>query len=287
LTLLVLGAGGQIGRALVERGGSRVVGADRARCDIRDAAAVDRLVAERDPSVVVNCAAFTAVDAAERARAEAFAVNADGAAHVARAAARHGRPVIHLSTDYVYDGARPSAHREDEPPAPINAYGASKAAGDAAVAAANPRHIVLRVSWVFGVHGANFVKTMLESARTAGELRVVDDRVGAPTEARDIADAILVMADACGRGFAGWGVYHFAGSPDTTWCRFARAIFEQAKGRAPRVVPIASAERPEDARRPANSALDCSKIAQAFGIERPDWRRSLSRVLAALAETPA
>jgi dTDP-4-dehydrorhamnose reductase len=284
MTLLVLGAGGQVGRALVERAGPRATGLPHMRCDIRSAAEVKRALSDVEPSVVVNCAAFTKVDAAETARADAFAINADGARNVALAAAEHCVPVIHLSSDYVYGGTR-GPHREDEAPAPLNVYGESKAAGDAAVAAANPAHLILRTSWVFGVHGANFVKTMLTLGENERALCVVDDVVGAPTEARDIADAILMMAEASLRpGFASWGIYHFAGSPDTSWCGFAREIFARARGHTPEIVPIRAAERVEPARRPMNSKLDCSKIAVAFGIARPDWRSSLSRVLAALAE---
>jgi dTDP-4-dehydrorhamnose reductase len=287
MTLLVFGAGGQVGRALVERAGPRAVGLPHARCDIRSAAEVKRALGAARPSLVVNCAAFTKVDAAETAPADAFAVNADGARNVALAAAEHGVPVVHVSSDYVYDGAR-GPHREDEPPAPLNVYGESKAAGDAAVAAASPAHLILRTSWVFGVHGANFVKTMLTLGRSERALRVVDDVTGAPTEARDIADAILTMADVSLRpGFASWGIYHFAGAPDTSWCGFAREIFARARSHAQEIVPIRAADRAEPAQRPMNSNLDCSKISTHFGIARPDWRPSLSRVLAALAEAAA
>lgn len=283
MTMLVLGAGGQIGRALAERAGTNAVGVDRATCDIRDSAAVERAIDAARPAIIVNCAGYSAVDRAEGEREEAFSINADGARIVARCAFARRLPVIHLSSDYVYAGTRTGPHREDDAIAPLNVYGASKAAGDAAVTATNPHHLILRVSWVFGVHGANFVKTMLKTGREQKELRVVDDRKGGPTEARDIADAILAMAEICLRpGFRDWGTYHFAGSPDTSWCGFARALFERAAERAPRIVPIAAAERVEPAPRPLNSTLDCTKIARIFGIARPDWRVSLSRVVAHL-----
>jgi dTDP-4-dehydrorhamnose reductase len=151
------------------------------------------------------------------------------------------------------------------------------------VAAVNPAHFVLRVSWVFGVYGSNFVKTMLRLSHEQDELRIVDDQTGGPTEARDIADAILMMAAACARpGFRAWGVYHFAGAPNTTWYGFAKAIFERTEGPSPRLVPIASREYPVPATRPRNSRLDCTKIFGTFGIGQPDWRISLSRVLATL-----
>ncbi len=224
-------------------------------------------------SAVVNCAAYTAVDRAESEPERAFAVNAGGAEIVARAAAARGLPIIHLSTDYVYAGTAAAPHREDEPIAPLNVYGASKAAGDAAVAAANPAHLLLRVSWVFGVYGANFVKTMLRLGRERSELRVVADQTGGPTEARDIADAVIAMAAACRRpGFSAWGVYHFAGAPSTSWHGFAQAIFERARQPRPRLVAIASRDYPTPAARPLNSTLDCRRIREIFGIEQPDWR---------------
>ncbi len=288
MTLLVLGAGGQVGRALIERAGAAACGVDEAACDICDAANVERALSAPMLSAVVNCAAYTAVDRAEGERARAFAVNADGAGIVARAAAAHGLPVIHMSTDYVYAGAKAGPYREDDPIAPVNAYGASKAAGDAAVAAGNPAHLLLRTSWVFGVHGTNFVKTMLRLGRERPELRIVADQVGGPTEARDIADAILAMAAACRRpGFSAWGTYHFAGAPSTSWHDFAQAIFERAGQPQPRLVAIASRDYPTPAARPLNSTLDCSRIGNTFGLGQPDWRISLARVMTELGEAAA
>ena len=280
MTLLVLGAGGQVGRALVERAAEDIAAFDRASCDICDAASVARAMSAQTISAVVNCAAYTAVDRAERDRDRAFAVNAEGARIVARAAAARGVPIIHLSTDYVYAGTRKGPHREDDPVAPLNVYGASKAAGDAAVAAENPAALLLRVSWVFGVYGANFVKTMLRLGRERPELRIVNDQRGAPTEARDIADAILTMAAVCRQpGFSSWGVYHFSGTPTTSWHGFAQQIFERARDPKPRLLPIGSRDYPTPASRPQNSELDCTHIGEVFGLARPDWRDSLSRVL--------
>ncbi len=280
MTFAVFGAGGQVGRALVERAGAAIRGFDRAACDICDAEAVRRAVADADVSFVINCAAYTAVDRAEQESELAFAVNAAGAENVARMAAAHGLPIIHLSTDYVYAGTGTTALVEDEPIAPLNVYGASKAAGDAAVAAANPAHLQLRVSWVFGAYGANFVKTMRRLGRERPELRIVDDQRGGPTEARDIAEAILAMAAACqSAGFDKWGIYHFAGAPDVSWYGFAEAIFAGSRAPRPSLVKIASSEYPTAARRPLNSVLDCRRIRRTFGIDQPDWRRSLSRVI--------
>lgn len=286
MTLLILGAGGQVGRELLERAGARGVGLDRAACDITDPAAVTHAVSQPMLSAVINCAAYTAVDRAESDREKAYAVNADGAGIVAAAAAARGLPVIHLSTDYVYAGTCAGPQREDEPISPLNVYGASKAAGDRAVAVSNPRHLLLRVSWVFGVYGSNFVKTMLRLGRERDELRIVDDQRGGPTEARDIADALLAMAVACRRpGFAGWGTYHFAGRPCTSWHGFAQAVFERTASQPPRLLPISSRDYPTPAARPSNSTLDCRRIRDVFGVDKPDWRASLSRVLRELGET--
>jgi dTDP-glucose 4,6-dehydratase len=283
VTLVVFG--GQVGRALVERVGSAGRGFDRAVCDICDAASVARALSLPTIKAVVNCAASTAVDRAEREPERAFAVNAGDAEIVARATATRGLPIIHLSSDYVYAGTTAAPHGEDKPIAPLNVYGASKAAGDAAVASANPAHLLLRVSWVFGVYGGNFVKTMLRLGRERDELRVVADQIGGPTEARDIADAIIAIAEAGRRpGFSAWGVYHFAGAPSTSWHGLAEAIFERARGRRPRLMTIASRDYPTPARRPLNSTLDCRRIRQTFGIDQPDWRLSLSRVLTNLEE---
>jgi dTDP-4-dehydrorhamnose reductase len=274
-----------VGRALIERAGSNAIGFVRSSCDVREVDAVAQAVGTKGISVVVNCAGFTAVDRAESEREHAFATNAGGAANVARAAAARALPMIHLSTDYVYAGTRAGAHLEDDPMVALNTYGASKAEGDVAVASENPAHLLLRVSWVFGSYGSNFVKTMLRLGRERSELRIVDDQKGGPTEARDIADAILKMAGICREpGFQAWGTYHFAGSPSTTWYGFAQAIFERAKVAAPRLVPIASSDYPTPAKRPYNSVLDCSKIRRVFAIAQPDWHTALSRVLEALGE---
>jgi dTDP-4-dehydrorhamnose reductase len=281
--LLILGAGGQVGRALAARAGVGARGLDRAACDVTDRAAVAHALSAPGLSAVVNCAAYTAVDRAESERERVFAVNAEGAGIVARAAASRGLPVIQLSTDYVYGGSGAEPHREDEAVAPLNVYGLAKAAGDAAVGTENPAHLILRVSWVFGVHGANFVKTMLRLGRVRSELRIVDDQRGGPTEARDIADAILAMAARCGQpDFADWGIYHFAGAPSTSWHGFAQTIFDCAGRPVPRLVAISSRDYPTPAGRPMNSLLDCGRIRRRFGLDQPDWRISLSRVVADL-----
>jgi dTDP-4-dehydrorhamnose reductase len=285
MMLLVFGASGQVGRALMEQALGCAIGLNEAACDICDERAVFRAFEAGTVSAAVNCAAYTAVDRAETEGPQAFAVNAQAAGAVARAAAAHGVPIIHLSTDYVYAGDQPGPVDEAAPIAPLNVYGASKAAGDAAVIAGNPAHVILRVSWVFGVHGANFVKTMLRLGLDRPELRIIDDQRGGPTEARDIADAILAVAAALrAPGFNAWGVYHFTGTPATTWFEFAQAIFARSRGPKPKLAPITTPEYPTPARRPLNSTLDCSKILRRFAIAQPDWRVALSRVMASLEE---
>jgi dTDP-4-dehydrorhamnose reductase len=283
IDLVILGAQGQVGRALAEQaraGGIAHRALARADCDIADADAVARAVA--GSSWVVNCAAYTAVDRAESDADAAHRVNARGAANVADACAVAGAALVHLSTDYVFDGERARPAREDDPVRPLGVYGASKLAGEAGVRERLARHVILRTSWVFSAHGENFVRTMLRLARSGPELRVVADQVGGPTAADDIAAAILAIVDAADRaGFSGWGTYHFSGAPAASWCDFARAI---VAGTGVPVVPIATADFPRPARRPKNSVLDCGKILRVFGIAQPDWRPALSRVLAALGE---
>jgi dTDP-4-dehydrorhamnose reductase len=280
--LLILGAQGQVGNALAARARAAGLSFDaltRADCDITDPAAVARAVASG--RCVVNCAAYTAVDRAEAEAAAAHAVNAAGAGNVAAACAQAGVPLVHLSTDYVFDGESRAPMREDDPPRPLSVYGRSKLAGEVAVRDLHRAHIVLRTSWVFSAHGQNFVKTMMRLAQAQSPLRVVDDQVGGPTAADDIAQAILdVVAIVSRPGFAGWGTYHFSGAPPVSWCAFARAILAN---RGVEVVPIVTADYPRPARRPMNSVLDCSRIFRVFAIEQPDWRAALGNVLETLA----
>lgn len=283
MTFLIFGAEGQVGSALRQRLERESVGVDIKECDIRDADAVARLARDIKPTALINCAAYTAVDRAESERDLAFAVNARGAENIARAAASLGTPVLHISTDYVYGGTGTGYHRENDPVAPANVYGDSKAAGDAALANANPRHVILRVSWVFSAIGNNFVKTMLRLGRERPELEIVDDQIGGPTEAGDIAEALLTIARlAVQPGFAGWGLYHYAGTPACSWYDFAAAVFAASRGPKPKLKAIPSSAYPLPARRPHNSRLDCRKLKAAFGIEQPDWRDAVARVVGQL-----
>jgi len=286
MRILVTGADGQIGRVLVahaDAAGHRVTGLGRHGLDILYTDSVDEALTLVAPQLVVNCAGYTAVDAAEDDEYLAFAVNRDGAANVAGACDDAGVPLIHLSTDYVFDGSKDRPWREDDPTAPLGVYGASKAAGEVAVRTIARRAIVLRVSWVFTAEGQNFVTTMRRLGAERGEISVVADQHGGPTAADDIADAILAMAPRLiDKTFRDWGTYHFCGAPPTSWHGFATAVFDGRQG--PSVRAITTSDYPTKARRPANSVLDCTRIREVFGIEQPDWRASLATVLARLDE---
>ena len=283
MRIAVFGAAGQLGHALArvgERRGVAVIGFDRASADITDIGAVTAALDHARADAVVNAAAYTAVDKAESEPARAEAVNTNGAGHVAAAAAAIGVPLIHISTDYVFDGAKAGAYVEDDPVAPLGVYGRTKAEGEAAVRAANKDAMIVRTAWVYGLEGANFVKTMLRLAAERDVLRVVNDQRGNPTFADDLAEALLTIASRRVRG-----TYHLAGGGQTTWFDFARAIFARAPGRTPRLEPITTAEYPTPARRPANSVLDCTKAKRTFAVELPPWDDGLSRMLNAYLGT--
>lgn len=280
----MVGRHGQLARALSETGAG-LVGLGRDSLDLADSAAAERVVREHEPDLVINAAAYTDVDGAEDDAATAFAVNRDGVAGLARGAAAVGAALIHVSTDYVYDGRKRGAWTESDPTGPLNVYGASKLAGEAAALAANPRTLVLRTSWVYAPWGRNFVTAMLRLADRE-RLRIVDDQQGNPTAAPSLARAIVAMSPRVAGAPAGasiWGVRHYAGRGTTTWAGFAREIFALARGRlvprAPEVVPIRSSEYPTRAERPLNSTLDCSAFERDFGIATEAWRDSLARVI--------
>ncbi len=288
MDLLLTGAGGQLGHEVARQAavhGLSIRAFARAELDITDRTAVDGAVGALKPKVIVNAAAYTAVDKAESDRAAAFAVNCDGPAHLAGAAERHGAAILHVSTDYVFDGTKQGAYVETDPVAPLGAYGESKEAGEAAVRAATDRHIILRTAWVFGAHGSNFVKTMLRLGRERDQLRVVDDQTGCPTYAADLAEVVLHLArrvadDAMPQD--GFGTFHCAAGPQTTWCGFARTIFELSAsrlGKVPQVQAIPTSAYPTPAKRPANSALDCSRLQRVHGLDLPPWPDALGRML--------
>lgn len=279
--ILVFGKTGQVARELARLApDARFLGRDVA--DLADPAGCAAAIRALRPRLVINAAAYTAVDRAETEAALATTINGDAPGAMAGACAALDVPFVHISTDYVFDGSGDAPRAPDAPVAPINAYGRSKLAGEQAVLTSGARAVVLRTSWVFSAHGANFMKTMLRLAATRDELRVVNDQVGGPTAAADIARACLAIGDALAQGAAG-GIQHFAGSPDVSWAGFATAIF--AGARLPtRVVPIPSADYPTPARRPLNSRLDCASLA-GYDIARPDWRVALADVLQELKES--
>jgi dTDP-4-dehydrorhamnose reductase len=291
MRIVVTGREGQVVSCLIEaardRPGIDVVALGRPELDLAASAGIAAAIARAAPDLVVSAAAYTAVDQAEDEPDLAFAVNRDGAGEVAAAAARLGVPVIHLSTDYVFSGDLDRAYAETDPTGPTGVYGASKLAGEEAVAAANPRHLILRTAWVYSVHGKNFLKTMLRLAETRDELGVVSDQRGNPTSAHDIADGILHIAGrlAADPAFGGWGIHHLAGAGDTNWADFARHIMDISGrhcGPQARVKDIATVDYPTKARRPANSRLDTSKLETAFGWSCRPWRDATSDVVAAL-----
>lgn len=283
--IAVFGAGGQLGCALVRVGrahGISVSPFPREKVDVSNFKDVSEALGAARATLAINAAAYTAVDKAESDRERAFAVNCDGARNVAQAAANAGMPVVHISTDYVFDGKKVAAYVEDDPVAPLGVYGTSKAEGEAAVRRVARRAVIVRTSWVFGLEGANFVKTMLRLGRERDTLRVVNDQRGCPTFADDLAAAILsISARVSG---SAWGTYHLAGHGQATWFEFAEAVFALAARygqSAPKLEPITTADYPRSAQRPANSVLDCAKAKHAFGSELPHWKDGLSRMLEA------
>jgi dTDP-4-dehydrorhamnose reductase len=277
--IVILGARGQLGRALASLAADRGIAhraLGRTDCDVTDRKMVDQ--ATQRASFVVNCAAYTAVDAAEVDVAAAYGVNAIACEHIASACAGAGAPLLHVSTDYVFDGAGRHPWREEDPTRPVSTYGRSKLAGEIAVRTRLAPHIILRTSWIFSSHGRNFVKTLRRPANERTQLSVVDDEVGGPTAAADIAAAVLdIIAQAARPAFGAWGTYHFSGSPAVSRYEFARAILNDRRDVT--VSPIATGEYSTAARRPLNSVLDCGRLARVFGIAQPDWRPALRRVL--------
>ncbi len=288
MRLVVTGRDGQVATSLLEAGQGRddveVVAVGRPTLDLAQPDTVFDALAAVRPDIVVSAAAYTAVDQAEDEPDLAFAVNAVGAGKVGEAAARLGVPVIHLSTDYVFDGTKDGAYVETDATAPLSVYGASKLAGELAVAAANPRHLILRTAWVYSPFGRNFVKTMLRLASDRDEIAVVADQWGNPTSALDIADAILHAAAMLrdDEAFDGYGIYHLAGTGETNWSGFARHILDTSArygGPTARVRDIATSDYPTKAKRPANSRLSTARLSAARGWVAPDWRQSAQAVV--------
>jgi dTDP-4-dehydrorhamnose reductase len=286
--ILVFGAGGQVGHEVcraVWPPSYDLSPLDRSAGDITKPAAVSALIARQRPDLVINLAAYTAVDRAESEADMAWAVNCAGAAHVAAACGDNGTPLIHLSTDYVFDGTKPGPYREEDAVNPLGVYGRTKEAGERAVRAAVASHIILRTAWVYGAHGANFVKTMLRLGAKRPVLRVVADQYGSPTAAADIASTLVAVARSVEHGATSWGTFHFAGDGATSWHGFAEEVVDIAAQLGawphrskPSVQAITTDQYPTAARRPMNSVLDCRKIG-GFGISPLPWQSSLPGVV--------
>jgi dTDP-4-dehydrorhamnose reductase len=291
MRIVVTGKNGQVVKSLIERapahGGVAAVALGRPELDLLDPVSIAQAIAAARPDVVVSAAAYTAVDRAEDEPGVAFAVNRDGAGHVAMAAARFGAPVIHLSTDYVFDGTGEGPYAEDAAMHPIGVYGASKLAGERAVAAANERHLILRTGWVYSPFGSNFVRSILRLAEERDEIAVVADQWGNPTSALDLADAIFSAAarllSESDRIAA--GIYHVAGAGSTNRSGLARHILDVSRARGgphAEVREVATADFPTADRRPANARLATEKFLAMFGWHAPHWRQSVGDVVARL-----
>lgn len=285
MRVLIFGATGQVGRALTQRAATRGIEIEapgRAVADLADPPACAAAIVATRADAAINAAAFTAVDRAESEPELAHRINAEAPGAMAAAAAARGVPFLHVSTDYVFDGTPGRAWREDDMPAPLNVYGASKLAGERAVTAAGGTSAILRTAWVFSAHGANFVKTVLRLGAERDRLRIVDDQRGCPTSATDIAGALLTMATALVAGRGARGIFHFAGAPAVSWADFAEALFAARGGTIPAIERIPSSAYPVAAERPKNSVLDCARIAATYGIAQPDWRPRLREVIGEL-----
>lgn len=294
MRLLIAGWHGQIARALVELAPGRpdvtALSIGRPALDLCSPSTIRSTLVEAQPDIMINTAAYTAVDQAEREPEAVSQLNSVGAGTFAEIAAKRDIPVLHLSTEYVFDGTKDSPYTEDDDPAPQSVYGRTKLEGERAVAEINPKHVILRTTWVYSPFGRNFVKTMLKLAGERDEIDVVDDQVGCPTYAPHLADAILDIASriAADREFAPWGTYHAASSGGVSWCDFARRVVEVSRGLdgpSAKIKPISSADYPTTAPRLDNARLDSTKLARTFGIKLPSWTdgvdQCVGRLLAA------
>ncbi len=276
MKVLVFGKTGQVATELSRY--KQTTCLNREAADLGQPENCAAIIAETDADIIINAAAYTAVDKAEEEEALATIVNGTTVSEMAKAAAKRAIPFLHISTDYVFDGSGSRPWCPNDPVAPLGVYGRSKLLGENGVKAAAGPHAIIRTSWVFSAHGNNFVKTMLRLGANHSELTVVNDQIGGPTSAKDIAAALIQIAEIFHAGQGKSGIYHFAGTPVTSWAGFADVIFSQAKLPV-NVIGIPSSEYPTPAKRPFNSRMDCSDLDAAFGIQAPDWRKSLSGVL--------
>lgn len=293
MRILVTGTHGQVARALIERAGAaghEIYALGRPQLDLtRESGSIISAIETAAPDAIVSAAAYTAVDRAEHERELAFAVNEQGAGAVARAAARLNVPLVHLSTDYVFDGQKPTPYTEADLPHPTGVYGASKLAGEAAVLAAHPNSAVVRTAWIYSPFGRNFVKTMLGFAEERDQVRVVADQIGNPTSALDVAAGVFAIVSNLAGSSAPElrGVFHMAAVGEATWAEFATSIFDASRnlgGPSAAVEPITTADYPTAARRPANSRLDTSRLASVHHVRLPHWDSSLQGVVRRLLE---
>jgi dTDP-4-dehydrorhamnose reductase len=288
MRILLTGAAGQLGTDLLPllKQQGEVVGVGRAQCDLSSVDAIKKLVAEVQPSVIVNPAAYTAVNDAETQRDLAYAINSTAAGVLAEEARKLGAMFIHYSTDYVFDGSKVGAYTESDKPRPLNVYGAGKLAGERAIASAGGRYLILRTSWVYGANGSNFLLTIRRLARERKELRIVDDQVGAPTSTMQLAQAtarlIAQFSSIADDSFPS-GLYHATAGDSTTWCGFARAIVGALRDRdtfkVEQILGISSSEYPTPAQRPLNSVLCNRKFENTFGFKLEDWQAALAEVV--------
>ncbi len=286
MKILLTGAKGQVGQEVVELASQlacEIVACSKAELDITDPGQLESVVQARQPTLVINAAAYTAVDKAEQEIDKAYAINRDGVQNLALVCKAHDLPLIHLSTDYVFDGEKASAYVEEDPRAPLNVYGASKAEGELLLQKEWEKHVIVRTSWVFGKQGPNFVKTILRLAMKQPELRVVCDQKGCPTAAADLAGALLKLAQQITQGQAHWGIFHYCGDQETTWYEFAQRIVYHGKDYFPlkleKLHPIVSADYPTPAKRPKNSVLNRKKIEKECGLAPSAWEPALVRMI--------
>ena len=285
MNILISGRNGQLAQALQQRLGSlghlHVLG--REQLDLGEPERIRRTVRELRPDLLINAAAYTAVDQAEQDTEAAFALNARAPGVLAEEAARLGVPLLHFSTDYVFDGSKATPYTEDDATNPLSVYGQSKLAGELAINAVGGMHLILRTSWVYSLHGRNFLLTMQRLLQEKPELRVVADQIGAPTWAGSLASSTLVLIERWQAGQAGaWGTYHMSAQGQTSWFGFAQAIGEHLKAQGKpcaQLLPIPSSDYPTPARRPLNSRLDCSRLRQQWQVSQPDWRQALIECL--------
>jgi dTDP-4-dehydrorhamnose reductase len=291
MKILITGAQGQTGKELVyaaKRRGFDIIAAARTELDITQLKNIKSYFEVHQPDLVINAAAYTAVDKAEEEQDIAYAVNRDGPENLAEACKEKDIPLLHISTDYVFDGANLKAYSETDAISPLGIYGLSKWKGEEAIRQKLPQHIILRVAWVFGAQGNNFVKTMLRLANDRDELNIVADQFGGPSPAKEIAETLISLAETYQKEkMLEWGTYHYCGAERTNWCDFAKEIFSQAKekdliDKEIKVNAITTEQYPTQVKRPANSMLDCSKLKNTFDIEMPSWRKALNEVLTEL-----